>query len=173
VTTVFIVPGSASRTRDQVQGDSASAAPIPDPGMLREVRARLANARLAGESILVEPAVYRKARVRATVAGAPYDPAALRARLSAALRVFLDPLLGGEDGSGWPFGAPLRPTALLAVAQRELGDRGEVTAIDVSLDGRAFEHCEELSIRPFELIAVDGIEVLLDNQDPGAEVGLR
>jgi hypothetical protein len=173
VTTVFIVPGSASRTRDQVRDHGAVAAPVADPGMLREVRLRLANARLAGESIFVEPAMYRKARVRATVAGAPYDPAALRARLSAALRVFLDPLLGGEQGSGWTFGAPVRSTALLAVAQREVGDRGEVTAIDVSLDGGPFKRCQELPIRPYELIAVDGVEVLLDRQNPGAEVGLR
>jgi hypothetical protein len=79
-----------------------------------------------------------------------------------ALRRYLDPLLGGEDGEGRPFGQPVRPTALLGVAQRALGDRGEVTAVAVALDGGAPVTCDDVAIRSHELIEVEAIEVAIE-----------
>jgi len=172
VTTVFVVPGSTSRTRDAVRAGDAVVAPIADPGLLDEVRAQLERARLVGEAILVEPAIYRRVRVRVTVAGAPYDREEVWQRLAGALRQYLDPLLGGDEQTGWPFGHPVRPTALLRVAQRELGDCGEVTAVAIAIDGGALAVCQDVAIRPYELVAVDRIEVAI-TAAPAAEGGLR
>jgi hypothetical protein len=172
-TTVFVVPGIKSRTRDQVRDGSAIEAPAADPGMLDEVRAQLGRARLVGEALVVVSAAYRHLKLRVTVAGAPHDREGLRRRLGAALRLFLDPLLGGEDGTGWPFGEPIRPTALLGVAQREVGDRGDVVSVEVTIDDRASEACEDVAIRPYELVAVDAIDVMIDAATAGEEVGLR
>ena len=172
VTTVFIVPGIAARTRDAVRDGRAVAAPAPDPGALHQVRRRLARARLIGEAIHVEPPRYRRIRVRITVAAASIDSEAMRQRLGGALRLYLDPLLGGDDQAGWPFGQPVRPTALLGIAQRELGDRADVTAIAVSLDGGAPVTCGDVAIRGHELVAVDAIDVVIQAAR-AAEAGLR
>jgi predicted phage baseplate assembly protein len=172
VTTVFVVPGIHSRTRDAVRANTAVPAPAADPGLLDEVRAQFARTRLAGELIHVERAAYRQVRLRAKVAGAPHDPEGLRRRLAAALRLYLDPLLGGDDQEGWPFGEPVRPTALLGVAQREVGDRGEVVEVAIAIDDRPYEACEDVAIRSYELVAVAAIDVVIDAA-PAAEVGLR
>jgi len=163
VTTVFVVPAVAGRTRDAVRDgrDAALAAPVADPGALAQVRRHLAAARLVGEAILVEPVAYRRARVRASVVASPHEREGLRRRLEGALRLYLDPLLGGDEGDGWPFGQPVRPTALLGVAQRELGDRGFVTAVAVALDGGTAEACRDVAIRAHELLAVESVEVAI------------
>jgi predicted phage baseplate assembly protein len=172
VTTVFVVPGIAARRRDAVQGGSAVAAPIADPGALAEVRRRLERARLVGEAILVEPAAYRRLRVRVAVAAALREREVLRRRVEAVLRLYLDPLLGGDEQAGWPFGQPVRPTALLGMVQRELGDRGDVIAVAVAIDGGDPVSCQDVVIRPYELISVDAIEVAIQAAR-AAEGGLR
>ena len=172
VTTVFVVPEIHSRTRDRVRDGTAVAAPVCDPGLLAAVRAAFARTRLLGEIVQVASALYRHVRLRATITGAPYDRAAVHRRVAASLRLFLDPLLGGSDGLGWPFGEPVRPTALLGVAQRELGDRGEVDEVAIAIDGGEFEACEDVAIRPYELVAVDAIDVVILTAS-SAEAGLR
>ena len=172
VTTVFVVPGIRNRTRETVRANTAVAAPIADPGLLAQVRAQFAITRLVGEVVHVEPAQYRHVRVRVTVTGSPYDRAGVRRRISSRLREYLDPLIGGEDHEGWPFGDPIRPTALLGVAQREIGDRGEVDEIEIALDCEPFGACEDVAIRPYELLAVDTIDVVI-TATAAAEVGLR
>ncbi len=172
VTTVFVVPAVHSRTRDTVRAGTAIAAPACDPGLLDAVRAQFARTRLLGEIVHVETAAYRHVRLRATVTGAPYDRASVRARIAASLRLLLDPLLGGTDGLGWPFGEPVRPTMLLGVAQRELADRGVVDSVAIAMDGGAFEACEDIAIRPYELIAVDAVDVVIETAS-STEAGLR
>jgi hypothetical protein len=81
-------------------------------------------------------------------------------------------LLGGDDQLGWPFGAPLRPTELLGVAQKELGDRGEVEEVAIALDDGDFEACEDVAIRPYELVSVTTVDVVIVST-AAAEVGLR
>lgn len=173
VTTVFVVPGVHSRTRDRVRANTAIAAPIADPGLLDEVRVRFASTRLVGEIVRVESAAYRWLRLRVEVTGAPHDREGVRQRLSAALRLYLDPLLGGDDHEGWPFGQPVRPTALLGVAQRELGDRGDVASVGIAIDDACeLEACEDVVIRPYELVAVGTIDVII-TATATTEVGLR
>ena len=180
---MFVVPGDTTRTPDAVRDGRSVVAPVVDPGALAEVQHRLTRARLLGETILVEPAVYRHLRVRVVVAGAPADREGVRQRIGGALRMFLDPLLGGEDQTGWPFGEPVRPTALLGLAQRALGDRGDVTAVGVTIDlpsghgpghapAQAMITCGDVVIRPYELVAVDAIDVAL-GAARAAEGGLR
>lgn len=173
VTTVFVVPGIRSRTRERVRAGTALAAPIADPGLLDEVRAQFARTRLVGEIVHVESAAYRHVRMRVHVTGAPADRETVRARLTAALRLYLDPLLGGDDQQGWPFGHPLRPTALLGVAQRELGDRGDVDSVAFAIDDTCtFEACEDVVIRPYELVTVAAIDIVIE-ATASSEVGLR
>src|SRR5205085_1748451 len=82
-------------------------------GMLATVRRGLADARMLGTQVIVREPRYRATRLRVTVATLPADPAQTRRGLDSALRRFLDPLMGGDQGDGWPLGEPLRPSALL------------------------------------------------------------
>jgi predicted phage baseplate assembly protein len=172
VTTVFVVPEIHSRTRDDVRAGTAVVAPACDPGALVAVRAQFARTRLLGEIIFVASAAYRHVRLRATITGAPFDRDAVRTRIQASLRLFLDPLLGGTEGTGWTFGEAVRPTALLGVAQRELGDRGLVDSVAISIDGGPYEACDDVPIRPYELVAVDAIDVVIETAS-SQEAGLR
>ncbi|PPK67147.1 putative baseplate assembly protein [Actinokineospora auranticolor] len=127
-------------------------APVPDPGTLHEVCDRLDKARLLTAEVFVRAPAYRDVRIRVDLAGNPADRPRVSAVVGAALRRFLDPLVGGVDETGWPFGEPLRPSALLRAAQRALGDLAEVVAVAIGLDGNApGESCLDTPLRPGEL----------------------
>ncbi|CAL9604586.1 putative baseplate assembly protein [Streptomyces sp. enrichment culture] len=147
--TVHVVPDVP---RDDPDREDFVAAPMPDPGTLRAVATRLETARLLTAEVFVRPPRYRDVALRADLSGAPADRARVSAALTGALRRHLDPLVGGDDGDGWPFGGPLRPSALLRAARRALGDLADVHAVAVGLDGAApGESCRDVPLRPGEL----------------------
>lgn len=153
--TVRVLP-AVRREPEQFEAVEFAAALRPDPGLLHEVTEHLAKARLVGTEIFVCPPRYRRAGLRVTVGGPLADPASARTAVRAALRRYLDPLLGGDDGQGWPFGGPVRPSALLRVAQEALGDAVEVTRVAIGLDGAPpDEDCDDVALRPGELVALE------------------
>jgi hypothetical protein len=94
------------------------------------------------------------------LAAKPADPSRVRTALHDALRHYLDPLRGGDGGDGWPFGGPLRPSALLRVAQAAVGDSAEVTAVAIGLDGAPpTEDCADVPLRPGELAALTDVSI--------------
>ncbi|WP_051745286.1 baseplate J/gp47 family protein [Streptomyces yerevanensis] len=130
-------------------GESAVPLPVPDPGALTAVHHRLAAARLLGAHVFAAPPRYRPVRVRVTLA----TDTARRDLVDAALHHFLDPLTGG-DGTGWPFGGVLRPSALLRAVEQALtavGDRTPVRSVAVALDDGPYESCGDLPLRTGEL----------------------
>ena len=177
--TVFVVP-QVPREVDAADGEHEEsafvAAPQPDPGALAAVRARLAAARLVTTEVFVAAPRYRAVGLRVGVTADPPAPAVLTARLTAHLRGFLDPLTGGGEAvgnAGWPFGEPLRPSALLREAQAALGRDGEVSRVAVGLDGQApAEDCRDLPIGEHELVFLAGLELELKRAAPGRG-GLR
>ncbi|MFD7712523.1 baseplate J/gp47 family protein [Streptomyces sp. NPDC059786] len=147
--TVHIVPAAP---RTDLGREDFTAAPQPDPGMLRAVAARLDEARLLTAEVFVRGPRYRDVALRVDLSGSPADRARVSAVLAAALRRFLDPLVGGEEQDGWPFGEALRPSALLRAAQRALGDLADVAAVAIGLDGAdPQEDCNEVPLGAGEL----------------------
>ncbi|MFG3510746.1 putative baseplate assembly protein [Streptomyces sp. NPDC047821] len=147
--TVHLVPAVP---RDDTTGEDFVAAPLPDPGMLCAVAAHLERARLLTTEVFVRAPRYRDVAVRADLSGDPADRARVSAVLTGALRRHLDPLVGGEEGDGWPFGQPLHPSVLLRAAQRALGDLAVVTAVAIGLDGaEPGEDCREVPLGPGDL----------------------
>ena len=156
---VYVVPAAPRGDADWDRPGFVPA-PRPDPGLLSQVRATLGAARLLGGELFIREPRYRAARLQVEVAGAPRDPAAVRRRIRDALRRYLDPLAGGEEKAGWPFGAPLRPSALLRVAQQAAGHDGDVRTISIALDDTAsWEDCRDVAIRPQELVALGDVRV--------------
>ncbi len=135
-TTVFIVP-DAPRDEEPPPGSDLVdvRAPVPDPDTQALVQARLELVRLAGHEVFVRAPRYRDARLRFHVEADPRSPAALEERVVRALTRYLDPLVGGDEGSGWPFGEPLRPSALVRAAQQAVGRAGEVRSVAIGIDG--------------------------------------
>src|SRR5262249_38042840 len=152
--TVRIVPGVPDPVAE-LTDPGYDPALLPDPGALQAVRARLADARLLGAEALVRPPGDRPVALRGELGGAPADPAEVRGTVRGALRRHLDPLLGGDGGDGWPFGEPLRPSALLRAAQAALGDRAQVERVAIGLDGAApAGGCDDVPLRPGQLPAL-------------------
>lgn len=150
--TVVIVPWVP---RDQLGGGPEIDAPIPDPAAVEAVRANLETARLLGTEVFVRGPSYRAVRLAVTPGAPLADPAGLRRRLLDGLRRYLDPLTGGADGQGWPFGEPVRPSELLGVAQRLAGQTVAIDAVAVGLDGAApTEACHDAAIGAHELVVL-------------------
>ena len=140
--TVFIVP-DVSRP-DVLSEDSAEfestivesafvAAPVPDPGALAMVRAKLEKTRLAGSEVFVSAPRYQPVNLTVDVESNAADVAQLSQKMRRRLRRFLDPLVGGDLGDGWPFGEPVRPSAILREAQDALGEHGRVLQLFIDL----------------------------------------
>jgi predicted phage baseplate assembly protein len=155
--TVFVVPWAPRGAT--VDADERVVAPWPDAGALAAVRAHLERARMVGTEVWVCPPRYRTARLAVRVLGDPVDPSAARLRIEDALRRFLDPLEGGDDRKGWPFGDPLRPSVLMREAGPAVED-GEIDAVAIGIDGGApSEDCREVAIGPHDLPALADVAV--------------
>jgi predicted phage baseplate assembly protein len=151
---VYVVPVAPRGDPDWDQPDFV-AAPQPDPELLSYVRAALDTARLLGEELFVRKPTYRKVRLQVEITGTPREPGAVRGRVTKGVRRYLDPLTGGDQQDGWPFGAPVRPSALLRVAQQAAGHDGDVSRVAIALDaGTAWENCRDVAIRPHELVTL-------------------
>lgn len=170
------VPGALSVTvvpyADRDAEPSAwTAAHQPDAGALEAVRQRLEAARLVGQELFVLAPVYRRVSVHVSVA-ATAEPGAGRGRIEAALSRYLDPLTGGSEGGGWPFGAPVRPSALAGVVQDALGPEATVTRLAVALDDGAPSDCADLAIGERELVRLGSASVAWVTASPSGG-GLR
>jgi hypothetical protein len=171
--TVFVVPDAPREEPSDFYEDAFVATPRPDPGALAAARARLDAARLVTHEVCVRAPIYRPASLRVEVHADPADTGALRRRVADGLQRFLDPLLGGADGGGWPFGEPLRPSALLREAQRTLGADGNVAEVAIGLDGASpLESCHDVEIGSHALPGPVDITVRVTAR-PGAPGGLR
>ena len=172
--TVFVVPYAP---REEIDGAAAQdafvPAPQPDPGALEAAQDRLNAARLLGSEVFVRGPVYRPVWLSVDVASDSTLSAGLRQQVITGLQEFLDPLVGGDDGEGWPFGDPLRPSSLLRVAQAVLGDAADVLRVSVRLDGMDTpESCKDVAIRPNELLELEQVVLNVQRRAPSPG-GLR
>lgn len=100
-------------------GELAFATLMLEAGMRARIERHLGERRCVGALVSVEPPFYQGvtvvARLRArrrTTAGT------LGARASQALYDYFNPISGGPDGDGWPFGRPVQSGEVFAVLQR-------------------------------------------------------
>lgn len=169
--TVFVVPWAPRG--EAVDPGELVAAPMPDPGALAAVRAHLERARMVGTEVWVCPPRYRRVRLAVRVLGDPVDPTSVRLRVDAALRRFLDPLEGGDDRGGWPFGDPIRPSVLMREAVPEVED-SEIESVAIGLDGTApSEDCSEVLLGPHDLPTLLDVAVAFSPDLRGRPGGLR
>jgi predicted phage baseplate assembly protein len=148
---VLIVPAAA-----QVAGKIDFAELVPGEETLARISDRLDEVRLIGTRVLVSPPKYRGVTVVARVIARPrLDTARVRADALEALYKHLNPISGGPDGKGWPFGRPVQAGDVYALLQRV---RGVDLVEDVRLfganpvTGERGEEAQRLDVDPHSLI---------------------
>lgn len=83
-----------------------------------QVEAAIDQARPIGVAVEITAPFYQGVSVAVLVRSLPGRPAAvLKQRISEAISRYVDPLAGGPDGAGWPFGTALTATALTQVVE--------------------------------------------------------
>ncbi|MFB7915874.1 putative baseplate assembly protein [Streptomyces sp. NPDC056061] len=90
---------------------------IPPDSVLSAVAARLDERRLVGTRLVVEPPAYQGVTVVARLVAGGRDVDRVRNEALAALFRHIDPLRGGADGAGWPFGRAVQYGEVFAVLQ--------------------------------------------------------
>jgi predicted phage baseplate assembly protein len=121
--------------------------PVPAEDDLRAVTAFLAGqAAPAGVQVVAAAATFHRVSAEAwLVLGPEGDQADLLGAAGAALDGYLHPLTGGDTGTGWPFGGPLRHVALV---RRLLSVPGvlAVPQLILTLDGTRYPPCTDVPI---------------------------
>ncbi len=140
--TVVVVP--------QVPGP----APMPSETTLALVCQQLNSARLITTEVFAIGPTYRAVQITGQiVAAATADLAAVDQAVSAALTIWLHPLTGGDDGTGWPFGGTIYVSDLYRVVLQVPGvARIKDNQMLVILDGATQTFCRDVEIDPGELI---------------------
>jgi predicted phage baseplate assembly protein len=136
-----------------VPPDRGEGPPTPDEATLRAVAKHLAErAAPAGVEVVAAAPYYHKVRAEMLVV---LDPAADQGdtvrRLAAAVNEYIHPIEGGEDGLGWPFGAPLRYSPLLRRLVTGVQGVRAVSRLTLVIDGARVPACADFQPRPHAL----------------------
>ncbi|WEV24284.1 putative baseplate assembly protein [Streptomyces sp. 71268] len=116
---VLLVPDAVADEGDRLRFEQL----IPSDQVLASVTRALDERRLIGTRLVVEPPVYQGVTVVARLsARAGEEPDQVRDAALAALFRYLNPLRGGPEGGGWPFGRPVQYGEVFGVLQGAVGD---------------------------------------------------
>ena len=128
-------------------------APTPDDATLRAVSTYLSGTLApAGVEVVAAAPVYQAVTVQVNVV---IDPAVSRGQtvqsVVAELNRYFDPVTGGDDGLGWPFGGALSNVAFV---QRLLAIPGvtAVPALRFAVDGIRYAPCADVAIAANSLV---------------------
>lgn len=91
---------------------------IPGEETLQAIASRLDECRLVGTRVLVEPPLYQGVTVVARLRSRPRAGVSrVEAAALDALFEHLNPISGGPDGRGWPFGRPVQAGEIFSILQ--------------------------------------------------------
>ncbi|HKC27800.1 MAG TPA: putative baseplate assembly protein [Jatrophihabitans sp.] len=105
---------------------------VPAEDTLERIAERLDEVRLIGTRVSVEPPSYRGVTVVARIVARPKaDVERIQKEALDALYGYLNPISGGPDGDGWPFGRPVQSGEVYGLLQR-------IRGVDMVEDARLF-----------------------------------
>jgi predicted phage baseplate assembly protein len=129
---------------------------LPSDETLARVAGRLDECRVVGTRILVEPPAYRGITIVARVRARPrVNPTRRQDEAVRAIYAYFNPISGGPEGTGWPFGRPVQVGEVYAVLQ---GLRGTELVEDVRLfgadpvTGQRGQATQRLDLEPHALV---------------------
>ena len=106
---VPLLPPDFPRTIESLQ---------PEPELLADVRNYLDDRRLLGTQLVVDGPAYVGVSIEATILVQRHRNAdEVRGSVAQRIRDYLDPINGGPDGAGWPFGRDLYLSEMQSVVQ--------------------------------------------------------
>lgn len=115
---LLVVPGAPREPDGTIRFEDL----VPSEELLEVVTQQLDQRRVVGTRLVVEPPFYQGITVVARLTARPRaDVEALRVQALHGLFTYFDPLSGGPDGTGWPFGRPVQTGEVYAVLQRLAG----------------------------------------------------
>jgi Baseplate J-like protein len=140
VVTVIVVP------------DMPGPRPQPSPGLLRRVGQRLERRRIVGTRVMIVGPDYLEVVVRARVKAFPgTNRNRLRDEIERSLAAFFHPLLGGPDGTGWPFGRDVYRSEVMQVLDETPGV-DHVVSLELIADSCP-PQCGNICLAPAWLVA--------------------
>jgi predicted phage baseplate assembly protein len=91
---------------------------VPSPELLARIAECLDRVRVIGTRLVIEPPTYQGVTVVAQLRARPKTSAArIREEAMERLETYFNPLVGGPDGDGWPWGRPVQAGEAFAVLQ--------------------------------------------------------
>ncbi|MFI7452299.1 putative baseplate assembly protein [Nonomuraea sp. NPDC049714] len=140
---------------------------MPKEEMVRAIATYLDERRCLGARILVEPPSYQGVTVVAELrAGSAVNHEEVRARALSALYTYLNPVTGGQWGTGWPFGRPVQAGEVHAILQQVEG----VDLIDEILlfeadpvTGRRGDPVQQITLKPDTLVFSYGHQIKVES----------
>ena len=145
VVTVIVVP------------NSPDPAPTPNQTTLKAVCAYLDTHRLLTSEVYVVGPVYRKIKVQVQLVVDPsFDLATVKNNVQSNLTTFFDPLKGGKDETGWPFGGTVYYSDVYRVIIETDGvQRIQDNQLLILLDDQLQTFCRDVPIKQGELLYND------------------
>jgi predicted phage baseplate assembly protein len=157
---VLAVPAAVADRGDRLRFEQL----VPSDEVLAAVAGLLDERRLVGTRLVVAPPRYQGVTVVAKLVAPDVDVNRVREDALDALYRYLNPLRGGAEGTGWPFGRPVQFGEIFAVLQRVpgvsvveeirlfpanplTGVRGApVERVEVSPDALVFSHQHQVAV---------------------------
>lgn len=125
---VLVVPSVSEQALGRLRFEQL----VPEAATLQRIAQYLDERRVLGARIVVEPPRYQGITVVARVrARARAHPDRLRDECMAALYAYFQPVSGGPEGEGWPFGRPVHVGEVYSVLQR-------LSGVEIIEDARLF-----------------------------------
>ncbi|SCF17399.1 putative baseplate assembly protein [Micromonospora haikouensis] len=145
---------------------------VPPDGMLATIAEHLDARRPIGARLVVEPPFYQGVTVVARLVPRPDTAVAqLRAEATATLYRYLDPVHGGPEGTGWPFGRQVHSGEVFGVLQRlpgvEVVEEVRMFPAD-PLTGRRGEQVTRIELDRHALVFSHQHQVRVDEHRSGA-----
>ncbi|MFF2958754.1 putative baseplate assembly protein [Streptomyces sp. NPDC057963] len=163
---VLVVPDAVADEGGQLRFEQL----IPPDSVLSAVAARLDERRLVGTRLVVEPPAYQGVTVVARLVTTNGDADRVRTEALAALFRHIDPLRGGAEGTGWPFGRPVQYGEVFAVLQRVRGvglvDEVRLFPAD-PITGRRGAAVERIEVAPSALVFSHQHQVVVTTSGAG------
>jgi predicted phage baseplate assembly protein len=127
--------------------------PSPDDDTLRAVCAHLSTRAPAGVEIVAAAPIYHTVRVEMSiVVNETVSRGAASEAVLTLLDTYLDPIEGGDDGQGWPFGGTLSNAALVRKILHEVAGVTAVPSLIFVVDGVRGARCADFPLSTNSLV---------------------
>jgi predicted phage baseplate assembly protein len=141
--------------------DSAEPNPTPSQRTLDAVCACLNQSRLLTTEVCVIPPTYRLVEVKASLIVRPQDDLlAVKTAVEQTLTEYFHPLVGGDEGLGWPFGETIfYSNVYQAILQTPGVDRIDNNQLEIYLDNEVQPFCRDVPLDEGDLLYSEGHEI--------------